>query len=515
MSALRKRIRLPLFLSVAVLLGLRVACPTVATAQATRRDDALRQQRDRLVEAFHADINTKIKELREEGLTDGLPELTVWLEPVNHELLTQRSLPRARQPEIPFDLPAAQREWRVWLRKRREDLAADLYVLSRRAVRTQSPGFAWELIHEVVWFDPDHQNARHLLGDQEFENEWVTPFEAQMRRSNPPRVWHDRFGWLPVNHVERYENGERQFNSRWLPADLEAERRHDFRYAWEVETDHFLIKTNVSQERGVELAGALEHFHDWFQRSFPELFTSPGQLNEALQRGTSRRGPRRRPPFVVHFYRTKEDYVSRLIKKNPSIEITNGIYMPDERIAHFYFDPDNDTESSLYHEATHQILFELQAVPHDVGLDANFWVIEGFACYMESFRQKNGQTIIGTPSNPRFYWAKHRLVDENFFVPLEQLSRLGRQPFQAAGTLRQLYSQSSGLAHFFLHYQDGLYRDALIDYIAAIYGPESRRGTIPGLDHLTGVAYRDLDQQYRSYITELDTEDRTTPVESQ
>jgi hypothetical protein len=479
-----------------------------ANAQADRRDVVIRERRDRLVEAFRSDVQGKVDELSNRGVADGLAELKVWLEPVDHQFLIRQPLSRKMQAAIPDELSVLQREWRVWLKKRREDLATELYALSRQAVQRRLPGSAWQLIHEVVWFDPDHTNARHLLGYQQFEDEWVTPFEAQMRRSNPPREWHRQFGWLPSTHVERYEAGQRMFNSHWLPADVEAERRRDFRFAWEIETDHFVVKTNVSQERGVELAVLLEGFHDWFQRTFPEFFTTPQQLNEMLQRGAGRRGPVRRKPFVVHFYRTQKDYVDRLKAKNPRIEITNGIYMPDERISHFFYDPDADTESSLYHEATHQILFELQAVPHEIGIDANFWVVEGLACYMESFRQQDGQVTIGTPSNIRFYWAQRRLVDENFYAPLGQLSQLGRVRFQNSTSLRQLYSQSSGLTHFFLHYHDGLYRDALIEHVLGIYGPPPRRGTIPGLDRLTGVSFPELDQQYRSYISELDTEEK-------
>ena len=499
-------------LSVFAAAMLVVASPL--SAQAQRRDAALREQRDQLVTDFRGNVQSLIDELAGKGVNDGLSELKVWLEPVDHEYLIGQPLARQMQPMISDDLPAVQRDWRVRLRKHREDVAKELYALSRRAANQRFPTLSWQLIHEVVWFDPDHTNARHLLGFQQFDHEWVTPFEAQMRRANPPRVWNERFGWLPSTHIERYESGQRLFGSRWLPADIEAERRRDFRFAWEIETDHFLVKTNVSHERGVELAVLLEGFHDWFKRTYPEFFTTPQQLNDALKRGAGRRGPVRRKPFVVHFYRTKEDYVARLIKKNPQIEITNGIYMPDERISHFFYDPDSDTESSLYHEATHQILFELQAVPHEIALDANFWVVEGLACYMESFRQKDGKVTVGTPSNVRFYWAQHRLVDENFYAPLGQLAPMGRVRFQNSIKLRELYSQSSGLTHFLLHYNGGLYRDALIEYVLGIYGPPPRRGTIPGLDQLTGVKYTDLDLQYRGYIKELDTEEKGTPVDT-
>ena len=37
-------------------------------------------------------------------------------------------------------------------------------------------------------------------------------------------------------------------------AGEEAEIRRDFRHAWEIRTEHFLVKTNHSLERGVEIA---------------------------------------------------------------------------------------------------------------------------------------------------------------------------------------------------------------------------------------------------------------------
>ena len=165
-------------LSVFAAAVLIVASPL--SAQAQRRDAALREQRDRLVDDFHGNVQSLIDELAGKGVTDGLSELKVWLEPVDHEYLIGQPLARQMQPMISDDLPAVQRDWRVRLRKHREDLAKELYALSRRAANQRLPTLSWQLIHEVVWFDPDHTNARHLLGFQQFDDEWVTPFEAQM-----------------------------------------------------------------------------------------------------------------------------------------------------------------------------------------------------------------------------------------------------------------------------------------------------------------------------------------------
>ena len=113
---------------------------------------------------------------------------------------------------------------------------------------------------------------------------WVTPFASQQLRRR--FVWHETFGWLPAAHVERYEMGQRYFKRRWVSADREAELRRDFRNAWEVRTDHYLVKTNHSLEEGVALARNLETFYGFLHSSFAGFFSTPDQI-EKLFAGTS------------------------------------------------------------------------------------------------------------------------------------------------------------------------------------------------------------------------------------
>ncbi|MBM81939.1 MAG: hypothetical protein CMJ78_15305, partial [Planctomycetaceae bacterium] len=151
----------------------------------------------------------------------------------------KQSLPKAVQAEIAASLPAVERYWQVQLRQRRKDYASKLYLLSRRALKAGLPSYAYTIVQDLARHDPDHRSARALLGFERYGDEWVTPFAASMMRQR--KVWHDRFGWLPKAHVERYENGERFTRRGWVSAAKETELRSDFRNAWEVETDHFLV----------------------------------------------------------------------------------------------------------------------------------------------------------------------------------------------------------------------------------------------------------------------------------
>jgi hypothetical protein len=493
-----------LLLFVACLSGsLFTVSPSAVLAQRTgQNNNRFQTQHDEYVAVFQESLAKLIVECQTKNLQDAVDEMLPWQSAVDVASLSDRKLPQDVQQEIPLSLPQDERLWRIEFRTLRQDLAKHLYLLSRRVLNDGNPHAAWRLIHEVLWYDSDYGRARPLLGYEQYGDEWVTPFAAKKMRDR--FVWHDKFGWLPALHVERYEKGERFYRNRWHNAQKEAELRRQWVHAWEIETDNYLLKTNVSLEEGVVLAKKLEVFHEWFQRAFPAFFNTPAQL-KVLFGPANRRRRVKRSPFVVHYYRSKEEYVRRLIKKNPQIAITNGIYTPDERTAHFYVDANSDIESTVYHEGTHQILYELDPKPRRIADNEHFWIVEGFACYVESFRPLADGISIGDPDYVRFFFAQHNLVEDGFFAPLDRFASLSKNAYQTPLHISERYSQASGLVHFYMHYENGLYRDAMIDHFAALYRPIAPGFRIGGMDHFTGVPYSKLSQQYREYITGLDS----------
>lgn len=405
-----------------------------------------------------------------------------------------RMLPKDVTAEIPNNLPDGNRFWRTQLRALEKDYAQDLYLLSRRALNDGFPSYAYSLVREAATHDPDHPPARKILGFVRQGNEWVTQFAASQIKNG--KVWHEQFGWLPKAHLERYSKGERNFKGRWVSADKEKELRRDFGSAWEVRTDHYLIRTNVSLERGVELGRALEDFHEFFHETFAGFFNTREQMVKLFD-GTAKAVSSNPRPYLVHFYRTRSEYVDQLRKDFPNIEITNGIYLTTGRIAHFYEDPNNNNEATLFHEGTHQLFFESHALNRPIGENAHFWIIEGIACYMESFQRKGGNYTLGDPNYIRFAGARVNLLQKNYYVPLSEFSQKGMYEFQHAPELAKDYTQASGLARFFMEYDNGRYREALVKHLTQLYSASTReRDSAPGLDKLTGVEFEELDRQY-------------------
>jgi hypothetical protein len=415
-------------------------------------------------------------------------------------------LPEKLQPELPPALPPIEREWRTRLRTLQQTYGQELYLLSRRAIMEGQPSQAFHWIREAAFHDPDHQQARKALGFVRYEDGWATPFVAE--RLKKGFIWHDQFGWILRTQVDRYERGERFYNGQWRSAAKEAAIRSDFRHGWEVLTEHFEIRTNHSLERGVELGKALEEYHRFFVREFAAFFNTKQQMQALFNPGSNDlRGVGKR--HVVHYYRTRNEYLVTLKPRQSNIEITNGLYLPSDRVAYLYDDPDNPEGNleTMFHEVTHQLLGESARSINQVGEDANFWLIEGIACYMESFGRKNGKFTVGDPLHTRIHWARVRLIEEDFYMPMRKFTAMGRRDFQGGfdtATLAKCYSQVSGMVHFFLHAEDGAYREAFIAHLAQVYSPDKRvRDHAAGLDQLTGVPFEELDRQYAAYIKSL------------
>lgn len=478
---------------------------SVTFAQPAKSRNALQSVQDKHQKRYR-EFCSEIAKLEDECLRNDQPDAAKQIHarlivPDSMSLRVDK-LPGEVQPEIPADTPEDERQWRTQLRKIEKDYAKDLYVQARGALIQGFPTYAYDLVREVTLHDPDHQQARRILGYVRLEKEWLT--RAAYTQIKNQNVWHEDFGWLPKTHRQKYIDGERYFKGRWISQEKEEELRRDFNSAWEIRTDHYLIKTNVSLEKGVKLGKALEEFYEVFQETFAGFFHTPEQLQKLFD-GGAKPGLIDVKPYTVHFYRTREEYFDRLRVFFPTIEQTNGVYMTSERVAHFYEDPDNDHAGTLYHEGTHQLFYESSPSNRTICESHHFWIIEGIACYMESLQRKNGSITLGDPKYIRFAGARHNLIRENYYVPLREFSGMGMQDFQTAPNLSKNYTQAAGLARFFMLYQHGRYREALIRHLEQLYSNDARkRDQVSGLDELTGVEYEDLDKQYSDDARQTD-----------
>ncbi len=483
-----------------------VRCATVflaaglwsATQGEARPDELIRTARE-----LHSKYSAQLQELAawcdKKGLAEQAKITRQWTGKRDPNKLYVADLPRAiGRPELPVGSPAEVVEWdrRFWQLRRQQ--AKSLEALARKAVRADRASLAFDLVISAIREDPDYDTIRRLLGYQKFRNGWYTLYEVEKLKSG--QVWHEKFGWLPSKYLRRYQQGERWSPKGWVSAEEDARLRRDIASGWDVETEHYTIRTNHSLEAGVQLGVKLEQLFRVWRELFIRYFASEAEV-AGLFDGRVRK---KLPPFPqlgVVYFRDRDEYVRGLPLLFPDLKkkvvgMSEGVYIADARRAFFFAGKDQD-DRTMYHEATHQLFHQTRPVADDVGYRANFWIVEGIAMYMETLRREDGFLVLGGFDDARLVAARYRLLNDKFYVPLSEFASYGMQKLQADPRISTLYSQAAGLTQFLVHYDGGRYRDALVAYLSAVY---SGRDTPATLAQLTGATFADLDKQYREFI---------------
>ena len=144
--------------------------------------------------------------------------------------------PRFKTLPISAALPDSERVWRLQTQAVREEVAKQLYILARKALRNSFPTLAYEIVEDVLRIEPDHRLSRGVIGQQFFVDrfrkddptyagEWASPYEVRKRSGSRAEINHPEFGWIPSSHKTRYEQGERPWRNNWISKEKEQEIR--------------------------------------------------------------------------------------------------------------------------------------------------------------------------------------------------------------------------------------------------------------------------------------------------
>jgi hypothetical protein len=382
-------------------------------------------------------------------------------------------------------------EWADRFRKLRQAQGKRLFELAQRAADERDFALAIQVVYQTLREDPDHEDARRLLGYKRHERKWLSPYEVGKAQAH--QLWHERFGWLQAKHLSRYESGERSFKQRWVSAEEDARLHAEIERGWDVVTEHYQVRTNHSLEEGVRLAARLEEFYRVWRQVFATYCSTEEQLARQFRSGVP--DHRAAVRHQVTCFRDRDEYTKALSRGEPNIGITSGYYSDASRRVYFFASEDSD----LYHEATHQLFNELKPVKQ-AGRETNFWIVEGIACFMESYKPGNRLATLGGSDALRLENARARLLEHGSYLPLAELCRLGMTDLQRHSEIKMIYSEAAGMTYFFLFTDGGRYRPALVDYLSAVYEHRDRLDT---LADLTGTSYSSLDEQYRKFIHQL------------
>ena len=473
-----------------------VACSLCSTTFAAgEKELALLQQHTDAEANFRQAAEKLAADWQTQGKTSQAQQVREWIKPLDPLLIYSPKLPDEPQAKVELD--------ETWA-KLRADYADKLYELAKVAARERQLTWAYEWTLETARQNPDHADARRLLGFRQFQGSWRTDYEVQQLQAG--KVWHAKFGWMKKDQLDRYLQGERFVNGKWMSAAEEGVMRSDISNGWEIETEHYQIVTNISLEEGVALGQRLEEFYRVWRHVFLQFVVPPSDLNNLF---AGRAGSSRKPvQHKVMYFRSRPEYMRYLQHSVPiDLSISSGFYFGDRSTAYFFAGEGSDP-SSLIHEATHQLFSEANPEVHRVSSKNqfwlrkrfNFWIVEGVACYMESLGEREGRYSLGGCYNERIQRAMIRLYGDKYYLPLSELVTLNMTNLQGRSDIAVIYGQSAAVVSFLMHGESGKYRDSLVRYLQAVYLGRDTQGS---LLQATGAKQAQLDQEFMAYTKEL------------
>jgi hypothetical protein len=402
------------------------------------------------------------------GLKEQAETTRRWLVP-RHRGRQYLFVPVAADPAAPkAGAPDGVKQWYDKFRTIRREHAVSLFAAAKSASDTQQPARAYQLLHEVLREDPDHSEARRVLGYAKVGNQWRLPEWEKVAARQAP-INHPRLPWRARTY-------------------------------WNLETPHFQIVSNHSAREAREAGEQLENLHTLWRQVFFRYWSSPEALAARLA-GSNEPLARERPKMQVVLFKTRQEYAAYVSAAHPRAAATLGLYDDKQRIAYFYAG-DASVYPTWFHESTHQLFH--QSVPgtrDQPGQERNFWTLEGAALYMESLAEHDGYWAAGGWESDRLQFARYRVLTGDLNVSLGQISTMSRDAIQNSGDIGRIYTQAAGLAHFLIDDASGEYREAFIELLTAIYRGDDAADS---LARLTGQPLAKLDEEYRAFLNVRD-----------
>lgn len=410
------------------------------------------------------------------------------------------------------------RSWRGEVDATRKQTAKDLFELAKRAA-TSNPrhyALAEACLRDVIARDPNHPEARRLLGFVPYEEGWATPFA--IGRIKAGMTSHPVFGWVNaawVPHLEKGElpaRGELSGKETWLPSEQADAQRREFSQGWEISTEHFKIKTNVPLSEAITFGKSLETLHEVFESLFADVIGENSSLARRFK-NPSTVGEIAAEPHFVSYFATRDEYIAHVRPlQGDGVEESLGIYLRAQkgrgRRGHAYFFRDLngqlDVTATLHHEVSHQLLFESGvAGPNDYLKNVgNYWVFEGLGTFFETLNlSKPDHVEIGGLVGPRLAEARKNFREVGSLVPLAAFIRFDRDHFDG-GDIFKNYQQANALATFLICAHDGAYREGFLDYVRDACKGALKRTTGKSLEDRVDRSSAELERELIDYLRE-------------
>ncbi len=368
-------------------------------------------------------------------------------------LPSEKSMPAPRKGKLG--------EWLAKITAAKKEHAEAIFKLAQESAKENANATAFQLLHEVIYYDRDHEKVRKILGHKAVKDGWRVNTD-KIKIKKPGREL-ELLGWPGGTYFT-------------------------------VSTPHFTINSTATEEETKFLAEQLERWHDVWRQVFFEYW-SPAKVARWIDGKGSFHEPKQR--YRVAFFKDHQQYVGTLEKWVKGVENSAGYYNRDLKLSFFPAGKDDATRDTWRHELTHQLFRETIRARENPFADQHLWLDEGIAMYFESLIDQGGYVTLGGFDARRLQFARVRKLREGFFVPLQDIAFMSQSNFQQRSDIAALYSQSAGMTHMLMNNNHGKMQPKVTEFMKAIHKQNVKRDAF---ENLMGKSLPQLDLEYLKYL---------------
>jgi hypothetical protein len=399
------------------------------------------------------------------------------------------------------DLPKLKKSLASRLSKAKSSQAKRLFDLATQCMKLGLFTRSYDLIGEVLELDTDYKKARRILGFtlERKTKTWISNWEASMRKKH----FLTKEGWIPKKWKKKWDSGLRNYKGKWVSIEEEKRIRTRNEYnPYRAETEHFSVSTNLGRQVAYEYAVLLEDFYRQFFRVFIGYYDQIAGAKLLFNRAAAK------TKHKVKLFPTHKEYLTHIKAEHGNHKLLResaGFYTSSDKRSRFYWTADlESTLDTMYHEITHQLLAETKGSSSSHNSKGNNWVVEGVAVYAETWLKEDGVWKPGkNTKQPELQRAKEGVRS----FRLGEFVRIDNKEFHKEGRGMN-YAISGAIAHFFMHYDDEVYKEDFVRFLSAYYAGEVKEGSLVDFIEVEGTespaaAFARLNEQFVKYVEEL------------
>jgi tetratricopeptide (TPR) repeat protein len=348
----------------------------------------------------------------------------------------------------------------------------DEAVAARRGVPVPKGGFVASGNRLVT--DEERENTKKGL--VLFRGQWVSKEDKGHLEKN-----HEKVGgkWVPLTEDQLGKRGFVKLNGEWRTKEEVALLKGEWTNAWELETEHYQLKSNKSEIFLKKLGVALEDAYKEYARFFGKA--PPGEKK-----------------MRVYAFAKFDDYKAYCDKINHPENYNAAGFAPCEPETFCGYDKLGDDRSflsTMVHEGAH--LFHQLSFP---SANTPSWVAEGMATYFEGFSFEDGGHLKWTHISQERHLAVKEAIRRGRLLSIADLvgADAGKLIQKDPSGALTFYAEAWAVFYFFNETLDPRYRDGFHAFLDRL-----QKGETPDLKEALGPAFDGLQQAFSKFVQEM------------